>query len=540
MNKVLIFGHKKPDTDSVVAAISLSYLKNKLGINCEPRVLGEINSETKFILDYFNIKQPKYLNDVKLQVKDVNYLKGNLVDEKESVYNCFNYMTDKKISTLPIVDKYGKYYGAVSMKDIARDSVNGDWENLHTSFQNIIETLKGNAIAKFDEEIDGNILIASYRSTTFIEHVDLTPETILIVGDRHSIIEYAIEKNVKMIILTGNSQIKEEHLKLAKEKKINIISTKYNTFNVARKIGLCNYITKIDIDKNVTYVEENEELNDFIDLANRTKYSNYPVINKDGKCLGIIRLADTSEKNRKKVILVDHNETEQSVDGLQDANIMEIIDHHKIGTLGTTMPINFRNMPVGSTNTIIYNLYKENNVEIPKDIAGIMMSAIISDTLLFKSPTTTELDIDVVKRLSEIAQVDYKKFAMDMFKAGSMIKNKSPEEILYADFKNFTIENHRIGIGQLSTVSPDDVLNRKQDYIDLLNRIEKDNNYDLITLFVTDIINDCSYCFFNNKGQSILENSFDIEFYQGIKMKGILSRKKQIIPAIMNTLDKKN
>ncbi len=539
MNKVLIFGHKKPDTDSVVAAISLSYLKNKLGMNCEPRVLGEINSETKFILDYFNIKHPKYLNDVKLEVKDVNYLKNNFVSEYESVYKCFNYMTDKKISTLPIIDNNGKYCGAVSMKDIAKDSVNGDWEILNTSYKNIIDTLNGKEIAKYDEEITGNILIASYRSTTFIENVDLTPDTILIVGDRHSIIEYAIEKNVKMIILTGGSQIKEEHLKIAKEKHINIISTNYNTFNVARKIGLCNYITKIDIDKNVTYVNETTDLNDFIDLANRTKYSNFPVINKDGKCLGIIRLADTAEKNKKQVILVDHNEAEQSVDGLHDANIVEIIDHHKIGTLGTTMPINFRNMPVGSTNTIIYNLFKENNVEIPSDIAGIMMSAIISDTLLFKSPTTTEIDKDIVRRLSEIAQLDYKKFAMDMFKAGSMIKNKSPEEILYADFKNFNIDGARIGIGQLSTVSPDDVINRKQDYIDLLNRIGKENDYKLIALFVTDIINNCSYCFFNDKGKFILENSFDKDFYQGIKMDGILSRKKQIIPAIMNTLEKK-
>lgn len=539
MNKVLIFGHKKPDTDSVVAAISLSYLKNKLGMSCEPRVLGEINSETKFILDYFNIKHPKYLNDVKLEVKDVNYLKNNFVSEYESVYKCFNYMTDKKISTLPIIDNNGKYCGAVSMKDIAKDSVNGNWEILNTSYKNIIDTLNGKEIAKYDEKITGNILIASYRSTTFIENVDLTPDTILIVGDRHSIIEYAIEKNVKMIILTGGSQIKEEHLKIAKEKRINIISTNYNTFNVARKIGLCNYITKIDIDKNVTYVNETTDLNDFIDLANRTKYSNFPVINKDGKCLGIIRLADTAERNKKQVILVDHNEAEQSVDGLHDANIVEIIDHHKIGTLGTTMPINFRNMPVGSTNTIIYNLFKENNVEIPSDIAGIMMSAIISDTLLFKSPTTTEIDKDIVRRLSEIAQLDYKKFAMDMFKAGSMIKNKSPEEILYADFKNFNIDGARIGIGQLSTVSPDDVINRKQDYIDLLNRIGKENDYKLIALFVTDIINNCSYCFFNDKGKLILENSFDKDFYQGIKMDGILSRKKQIIPAIMNTLEKK-
>lgn len=539
MSKTLIFGHKKPDTDSVVSAITLAYLKNKLGMNCEPRVLGDLNNETKFVLNHFNIKIPKYLNDVKLQVKDVNYLKGNLVDKHQSVYNCFNYMTENKISTLPIINENGEYYGAVSMKDIARDSVNGDLEILHTSYDNIIETLNAKEILKFNDEIEGNILIASYRSTTFIENVDLNNDTILIVGDRHSIIEYAIERNVKMILLTGNSQIKPEHLAIAKSKKINIISTGYNTFNVARKIGLCNYITKIDIDKNVTFVHDTDDLNDFIDLANRTKYSNFPVINKEGKCLGIIRLADTSDKNKRNVILVDHNESEQSVDGLGDANILEIIDHHKIGMLGTAMPINFRNMPVGSTNTIIYTMYKENNVEIPNDIAAIMMCAILSDTLLFKSPTTTALDKEVVERLSEITQIDYQKFAMEMFKAGSMIKNKSPEEILYTDFKNFTIDNFRIGIGQLSTVSPDDVLNKQEEYIDLLNRVEKEHDYYLISLFVTDIINDCSYCFYNDSAKTLLENSFDKDFTQGIKMKGIISRKKQIIPAIMEVLDRK-
>lgn len=539
MSKVLIFGHKKPDTDSVVAAISLSYLKNKLGMNTEPRVLGDLNGETKFILDYFHIKTPKYLNDVKLQIKDVNYLKGNLVSKYESVYSCFNYMTDNKISTLPIIDENGIYYGAVSMKDIAKDSVNGDLESLYTSYENIINALEGKAILNFDKEIKGDILIASYRSTTFIENVDLTPETILIVGDRHSIIEYAIEKNVKMILLTGDSHIKPEHLKIARQKQINIISTKYNTFQVARRIGLCNYITKIDIDKNVTFVHNTDYLSDFIDLANRTKYSNYPVVDKDGKCLGIIRLADTADKRKKNVILVDHNEAEQSVDNLQDANILEIIDHHKIGMLGTTMPINFRNMPVGSTNTIIYTLFKENNIEIPSSIAGIMMSAIISDTLLFKSPTTTDLDKQVVKRLSEIAGLNYKQFAMEMFKAGSMIKNKSPEEILYSDFKNFTIDNTRIGIGQLSTVSPDDVLNKQEEYISLLNKVEKEHGYYLVTLFITDIINDCSYCFYNDDAKSLLENSFNMDFYQGIKMEGILSRKKQIIPYIVNELEKK-
>ena len=539
MGKTFIFGHKKPDTDSVTAAISLSYLKNKLGFDTEPRILGEINSETKFILDYFNINTPKYLNDVKLLIKDVNYSKNFIKNENESVYSCYKYMRDNKISTLPIVTNSNNYIGAISTKDIIRDSIEGNSEHLYTSYTNIINTLNGQEITKFDDEINGNMLIASYKSTTFIENIKLEPDTILIVGDRHSIIEYAVKQKIKLIILTGNSKIKDEHLNIAKENKVNIISTSYNTFNIAKKIGLCNYVKNINFDKNVTFVQETDDLNDFIELANKTKFSNYPVLNKDNKCLGIISLAETFDKNKKQVILVDHNEAEQSVDNLEEADILEIIDHHKIGISGTTIPINFRNMPVGSTNTIIYTLYRENKIDIPNDIAGIIMAGILSDTLLFKSPTTTELDKEVVINLSKQTGIDYNDFAMKMFKAGSKIKNKSPEEILYYDFKNFSIDNKRIGIGQISTVNPTDILDDKEVYINLLNKIENDHNYYVITLFVTDIINDCSYCLFNDKAKDILEESFDRSFYQGICMPDILSRKKQIIPAIMNTLEKK-
>lgn len=539
MDKILIFGHKKPDTDSVVSAITLSYLKNQLGLHTEPRILGEINNETKFVLDYFNTPVPKYLNDVKLQVKDVNYSKNYMMNMHSSINNCFEYMTQNKISILPIINNARDYLGAISTKDIARDLINNDSEDLCTSYTNIIETLNAKEIVKFNEEIEGNILIASYKSTTFIENVDLDENTILIVGDRHSIIEYACNQKVKLIILTGNCEIKDEHLEIAKENKVNIIKTPYNTFNVAKRIRLCSYIYKINFDKKVTVAHENDDLHDFIELANRTKFSNYPVLNKQNKCLGIISLAEAADKNLKKVILVDHNEQEQSVDDLNEAEIIEIIDHHKIGVLGTTLPINFRNMPVGSTNTIIFQLYKENNVEIPSNIAGLMLAGIISDTLLFKSPTTTDLDRQAVEHLSKIANIDYKAFAISMFKAGSMITNKSPEEILYSDFKNFAIDDKRIGIGQISTVNPNDILNNQSIYIELLNKIKKDHNYYIIALFITDIINACSYCLYSSDAEEVLGECFDKSFCQGVCLPNILSRKKQIIPAIMATLEKK-
>lgn len=539
MHKIFVFGHKKPDTDSVVSAIALSNLKNQLGFNTEPRILGDINNETKFVLDYFNVSTPKYLNDVKLQIKDVNYSKGYKINMYTSVLDCYEYMNQNKISTLPIVNDTGYYIGATSMKDIAKDLINGTSEELCTSYDNIIKSLEGNEILKFDNQIQGDILVASYKSTTFIESVNLQPNTILIVGDRHSIIEYACSKKIKMIILTGNSEIKEDHLNLAKENNVNIIKTPYNTFNIVRKIKLSNYIYKINFDRNVTVVHETDDLRDFIELANKTKFSNYPVLNKQNKCLGIISLAEAADKNRKKVILVDHNELEQSVDNLDEAEIVEIIDHHKIGVLDTTLPINFRNMPVGSTNTIVYQLYRENNIEIPKNIAGLMLAGILSDTLMFKSPTTTNLDRKVVEELSSITEINYKALATEMFKAGSMIANKSPEEILYTDFKNFSIDNKRVGIGQVSTVNPNDILDQKNTYIELLNRVEKDHNYYIIALFITDIINDCSYCLYNEEAEEILEDCFDRTFCQGICMPGILSRKKQIIPVIMNTLEKK-
>lgn len=507
-------------------------------MNTEPRILGDINNETKYILDYFNVPVPKYLNDVKLQIKDVNYSKNYTINQKKSIYNCYNYIKDNKISTLPIINDNGDFLGATSMKDIVKDLIENNKEMLNSSYENIIDTLNGVEITKFNEEIKGNILIAGYKSTTFIENVKLNSNTILIIGDRHSIIEYAVKQGIKMIILTNGIKIKDEHLQIAKENKVNIISTEYNTFNVSQKIGLCDYISTLETDKNITYVHENDELNDFITLANKTKFSNFPVVNSNNKCLGVISLAEASEKNKKRVILVDHNEYSQSVDGIEEADILEIIDHHKIGVLGTKMPINFRNMPVGSTSTIIYLLFNENNIDIPNEIAGILMSAILSDTLLFKSPTTTQLDIDTVKLLSAKINVDYESFAYDMFKAGSKIINRTPEEIIYSDFKNFSIDNKKIGIGQISTLNPEHILNNKNTYIELLNKISKELNYTITALFITDIMNNCSHCLYNDSSKNILSECFKQTMYQGISLNNVISRKKQIIPAIMEILEK--
>ena len=539
MNKTFIFGHKNPDTDSVTASISLSYLKNKLGENTVPMILGEINKETKYVLNYFNVAQPTFLNDVKLQIKDIRYQNGIYLNENESIFNAYNYMIENNVGTIPIIDENSKMFGIVSMKDIARENLSDNGNKLNTSFDNIVEVLKGKKILKFDDEIKGNINVALLRSTTFIQNTKLDNNDILIVGDRHSIIEYAINSNVKLIIITKDGEIKPSLLKLASEKKINVIETKLDTFKVVRLIHLCNYVKTITLTKNVFCFDENDTVNNFVDFANKTKFTNYPIINKENECLGLLRLADLADKNKKKVILVDHNSVEQTVDGIDEAEILEIIDHHNIGSIGTANPINFRNMPVGSSNTIIYLMYKENEIEIPKDIAGLMLSGIISDTLLLMSPTTTNYDREAVKDLAKIAEVNYSSYGLDMFKAGSSLEGMSKTDILYNDFKRYNTNNRKFGIGQIFTMDIDEIKKEIDDYVALIDEICKNEDYATIALFITDIINNGSYMIYNTNSKDIVANAFNInDVEECVYLAGVVSRKKQILPNLLAELEK--
>ena len=538
MEKILVFGHQKPDTDTVTSAIVLSYLKNKLGMNSEPRILGNINNETKFVLDYFKVETPKFLNDVRLQIKDVDYTKNCFLKENNSIFDGYKYMNETKISTLPVINSKGKYLGTISMKTALSNLIEGNLNKLDTSYDNLLEALNGKEILRFDKEIKGNILTAGYRSTTFKEKVEINKESVLIVGDRHSIIEYAVENSASIIILTNGVKMKEEHLKIAKKNHVDIISTDYNTLIASNLVVLSNFVkTKLET-KSIITINENDPLSEVLELANKKKYSNYPVLDNENNCLGVFRVSTAYSRHPKQVMLVDHNEKEQSVIGLDEADIIEIVDHHKIGNIGTTMPINFRNMPLGCTETILYLMYKENNIEIPRKIAGLMMSGIISDTLLLSSPTTTDIDKKALKELSKIAKVDYKEYGMEMFKAGSSIKGKSISEIIRGDFKNFMVDNQKVGIGQVSTMSTDEILSKQKEFINQLNEDASEEDYTAIALFVTDILKNGSYIFFNENSKEIFAKSFGIEnLEEGYFFEGLVSRKKQIVPKIMNYMD---
>lgn len=533
-DKVYVFGHRNPDTDSVTASISLAHLKQQLGIQAIPVVLSSTNLETKYALNYFKEKEPMFLNDVKIKVKDLDYTRNYSITENDSINDAYERMLEAGISKIPVLDENKKLLGIVTMKDIAKEQFSDNIDIVDTTYDNILETIAGEKILKFDEEIKGNLLVASYKSTTIKESVTLNNSHILMVGDRHNIIEYAIESGVKLLIITGPNTIRKEQLELAKKNKVNIINTKHHTIIAARKFYLSNKITTLNYLKKPLCINENENASDFMKIANKTRYSYYPVINEDEECTGILRVSDVAYDNKQKVILVDHNTYEQSAIGLDEADILEIVDHHNIGSIGTNMPINFRNMPVGSTNTILYILYQENNVEIPKNIAGLMLSGILSDTLILTSPTTTKLDKEVVEKLSKIANVDYKEYGLDMLKAGSSLKGKTKEEVLYTDYKTYPVGDKKIGLGQLSTTNPDEILESLDEYIDLLNEVAEANDYYLVALFVTDIINNGSYVIYSNRAEDILRKVYKNEkLTQGTFLNGIVSRKKQILPGIM-------
>ena len=532
MKKTYIFGHKKPDTDSVTSAIALSYLKNQLGDNTEARLLGNLNRESYFALKYFGVKEPKYLNDVKLQLRDINYHKDFMIEDTKSIYEGYQKLLPSELTGIPVCKGNGDFAGLLTIKDLASATVNENIENIFTSYDNILKVLNGKEIVRINHEMVGKIVITAY-----LKNITLDKNSILIIDDKKDIIEFALKSSIKCVILINNHEISNEFIELAKNNKVNIISTPYDYYRVTKYISLCNYIkTILRLVNPITFTDK-DYVSDIIDINNKQKHTNYPVIDKNNKCLGLLKVTDLSSKNPKKVILVDHNEKLQSVEGIEEADIEEIIDHHALGSITTNNPINYRNMVVGSTSTIVYSLYKETKTPIPKEMAGMLLSGILSDTLILKSPTTTKKDIQAVEELSAIAEVNYHKYGLDLLKAGSSLKGLSKEDVLYNDYKLFTVNNKTIGIGQFFTMDFHEIEKELDSYIKILDRLAEGNNYTLVALYVTDIIKNGSYVIYNQKAQNIMNLAYDKEMHEGQFVEGCVSRKKHVVPIIMQIIE---
>ena len=540
MKTTYVFGHRNPDTDSVCSAISFSYLKNQLGDNTSPRVLGHINKESAFVLKHFGVKEPGYLNNVKVQLRDVSYGKGLMLDAFASIKEVVDFMQDNHCTAVPIVDKNKKLISLITLKEIAMMFIENSKNHLHTSYEHILKSVNGREILRFAEEFNGDTVAGSYQSQTFIEKAVLKESDILIVGDRYKVLQHGISSKVSLIVLTNNCDLDEELLSLAKANKVSVISSALDTYNTCTQIALSNYVKTILVNQNPSVVHDLDYLTDFVADATKLGHTNYPILNKKNECLGVIRVTDIGNFEKKQVILVDHNNLEQSVPGIDEASIVEIIDHHNLGAIGTSIPINVRCMPVGCTCTILYQLYQEKNVTIPKDIAGLMLSAILSDTLILKSPTTTESDRIAVKALASICEEDYEAYGYEMLKAGSSVEGLEAEDIIYQDFKSYKVGNESLGISQVITMDFDSIKEHLQEYIDKLNEIAK-GDYSTVTLFITDIIKNGSYVLFNDDSKHIVEDSFGISnLEQGTFIPDLVSRKKQMLPKIMESLERNN
>ena len=501
MNKIYVFGHQKPDTDSVTSSIALSYLKNQLGLNTEARILSNINKETKFVLKYFKVKKPRYLDSVKLQLKDIEYHRNCYMNYHASLNDTYNYLIDNQITGVPIVNDVKKLMGIVTIKNFV-SYIKNRRNYLHTYYDHIINILGAEEYSRVVDDIKGFIKIKD--------------DCIFIVND-----------SINTIIMTKYSKASYKSFK-----KVNIIYSVKDMVDIIRLLPWCNCVEDVIAKERIANFQEDIYYDDFIKETNKLKFNNYPVVGKNGICKGLIRITEMNKKNKKQVILVDHNEPNQSVDGLEEAEILEIIDHHKIGTT-TNNPISFRNMTVGSTNTIVYQMYKENSIEIPYDIAGLMLSGILSDTLGLTSSTTTETDVKVINELLNIVKLDYQDYYYKMLEAGTSLEGETKEQIIKQDLKYFQVNNSRYAISQAITLNINDILKDKDDYIKILEDFKANNDLSLMIFIITDAIKNGSYLLYTKDVEDIIKDIYDLdEVYQGVFINNLTSRKKQVVPYI--------
>lgn len=540
---IYITGHKNPDSDSICAAIAYSEYKNGTGsVEAVPIRLGEINQETRFILDYFGITEPHYVETVRQSVEDINFDRVAPISSDISLRMALNIMKNNNVNSLPVVDDEERLIGVVTISDIIENYIDvWDYRILgksETTIDNILETLTGNPITipENPKPLIGKIHVLAMEPETIKQYLE--GNDIVICGNRKDIHEFAVENNVSLIILTGDGYTEEEVIQTAKDNRVTIISTPYDTFTTSRLITQSIPVKYTMTSDNLIMFSLDDLVDDVKVQMSQTRFRSYPVIDHDRKVIGLISRYHLISSAKKKVILVDHNERSQSVDGLEESEILEIIDHHRVADVFTGSPIYFRNEPVGSTSTIIASIYFENGRRPPKRIAGMLAAAIISDTLLMKSPTSTATDKRILERLAVIADMDIEKFAVEMFKAGTTLTGRSPHDLLNQDFKSFVIQDERIGISQVYTMDPESLRDRREEILELMEKVSKENGYSIYIFMLTDIFNESSEMIVVGEYKDLVAKAFDSELKDNsFYAPGVLSRKKQIVPPITNMLN---
>ena len=541
-DKIFVIGHKNPDTDSICSAIAYCDIKNRTFQNKRyvPKRAGQINEETEYVLNRFGIQPPGYLSNIGTQVKDMDIRMSPEADKSMSLKNAWDLMQENSIVSLPIRDKEGCLEGLITIGDIAQTYMDTTDSYLlsraRTQYRRIAETIGGSVIEGNEHGYftEGKVMVGTADPDKLREYV--RENDMIILGNREEDHLQAIEMNVSCIIVGMDIQVTENVLKLAHEKDIVVISSPYDTFTISRLINQSIPVRYIMKTENLVTFHTEDFTDDIQDVMIKHRHRAFPVIDKKGKCVGTISRRNFLDMHKKKVVLVDHNEKDQAVDNIEKAEILEIIDHHKLGTLQTMTPVAFRNEPVGCTGTILYEIYGEQRLEIPEKIAGLLCAAIISDTLMFRSPTCTQTDKIAASALALIAGIKIEEFAREMFSAGSNLKDKSPEEIFYQDYKKFIGEgNVSFGVGQISSMDSEELKEIKEKLMPFM--VSECGRHDITRVYfmLTNILEESTELLFYGEGsQQMAEIAFERKpDGDTFSLPGVVSRKKQLIPAMM-------
>lgn len=543
-NSVWIIGHKNPDTDSICAAIAYAALKNQTEREqYVPKRAGAMNGETQYVLDYFGVEAPEEVYDVGAQVKDINIRRTAGVRDGITLKKAWELMQTERVVTLPIVNESRKLAGLISNNDIAMCYMEvSNQESLSQArprYHNIIETLNGTLLTGNEHGIfmHGKVEVAAGNKERVEEYI--AKDDLVILGDRDEMQVRSLELDVSCMIICGGSQVSKQILEMAKSRDCVLISTPYDTFTTARLINQSMPIRSIMTRNNLVTFELDDYVDDIREVMSKERHRDFPVLDENGDYVGMISRRNLLSMQKKRVILVDHNEKTQAVDGISGAEILEIIDHHRLGSLETMSPVFFRNQPLGSTSSIIWSMYQEKGIEVDPKIAGLLCAAIISDTLMFRSPTCTQYDREAAQTLAQIAGIDIETFASNMFRAGSDFSKKTIEEICYLDFKTFTAEKITFGVSQISAMSAldlADVKHRVQEYLDTMLLERK---LDMVFIMLTNIVQEQSQILCAGEGAArILAQAFVHAQVEGNEtlLKGVVSRKKQFIPELIRAL----
>ena len=536
---VYVSGHRNPDTDSICSAIAYSYLLKAINrYNAMPVRLGKVNRETEYVLKRFDVEIPVLLKTVKQKVEDLNYDKVTVFSKELTLKTAWDLMKQQNVKSAPILDDHGQLLGLLSTSNIVEGFME-KWDSsllkdAHTPIENVIDTLEASILyLNHDLKIiGGDLHIAAMRGEEAKKRIK--PGDIVIVGgDRDDAVNSLIEAQVSLIILTGSLELEKDMLDKLKDKGISVISTPFNTYLTSQQIIQAIPVEYIMQKGDLKIFTTDDTLDHVKEVMSETRFRSYPVLDLNNRCVGSISRFALLKGLRKKVILVDHNERGQSIPGIEEADILEIVDHHRVADIQTVGPLLFRGEPLGSTATIVTKMFEEFDVEIPQAIAGILLGAVVSDTLLFKSPTCTPTDTKIARKLAKIAQVDIQEFAMDMFKAGTSLAGKTVEEIFNQDFKKFLFENGTVGVGQVNTMDIEGFAEYKAEMLEYMTKFAQDNNLDFVALLLTDVINANSEIFAAGPKAYLVEQAFNIKLnYSQATLKGVISRKKQVVPAI--------